>query len=109
VETIAAAGAITIKQGDGQFTLFVNGAEIETNTDYDAIAKLATDIHMSKVRASGDKLIGTRMYAPSAVDNGGPVIVIAKTEHGYLVQRTGSTQRFEITENFLSTIPAFFS
>jgi len=106
MELCAAAGNIQIKQEGSNFFLFVGGKEVERRSAYAPIAKLATEIHVAKA-ATNDSLIGKQMFAPAAVGSDNPiVVVVAKVEHGYLVQRVGTDQRFPILPELLSEVPA---
>jgi hypothetical protein len=105
LEICAAADETTIKTDGQNFMLYISGQEVERSKDYNTVAKLATDIHVSRF-ASNDEMIGRRMFAPASMGESGPVIVVAKTKGGYLVQKAGSQQRFEILPEFLSEMPA---
>ena len=104
LKTITAGGNTTIKTDGKDYILFVDGNEVDRNENYNQVAKLATDIYISRT-ASNDNMVGKRMFAPTEYGPSGLVVVVAKTEHGYLVQRLGSTQRFEILSDCLSEAP----
>lgn len=103
----AASDNIQIKTDDKQFYLYVNGTLVDTKTDYNTLARLATDLHVSIVSSNDDK-IGRTMFAPSATGTDGPVIIVAKIDKGYLVQKLDTGQRFEILPEFLSEMPASY-
>lgn len=105
MEVCAASDGIAIKRDGGQYALFVSGSEVERCAEYGPLAKLATEIHVARCMAAGDEMIGKRMFAPSDLDISGSVIVVAKTAEGYMVQKSGSDQRFEVLPEFLSEVP----
>jgi len=104
LKSVAAGGNTIIKTDGKDFILFVGGNEVDKSADYNAVAKLATDIYVAKA-ASNDDMIGRKMFAPSSVDPSSLVVVVAKSPNGYVVQKSGSTQRFEVESEFLSEAP----
>lgn len=106
LKLIAAGGDTVIKTDGYKYVLFINQQEIESHKEYNHIAKLATDIFAARMLHSNDEMIGKRMFVPSSgIGADGIVVVIAKTPSGYIVQRAGTTGRFEILPEFLSEVP----
>ena len=108
MEICAASDGISIKKDGAEFALFVSGSEVERRAEYGPLAKLATEIHVSRCMAAGDEFIGKRMFSPSDLERSSSVIVVAKTAEGYLVQASGSDQRFEVAPEFLSDVPVSY-
>jgi hypothetical protein len=102
METILGGGGITIKAHGGMYGVFLDNREIDWFTTRDAASKLAQDLFASAKAPGADALIGTRRFCPSAVGNGQEVVVVAKTDHGYLVQPSGTSLRFEVSADVLS-------
>ena len=108
LKLIAGSDNIKIKTDGENFHLFIKDVEVDRAKDYDKIARLAADLYVSSAQ-SNDPKIGSKVFVPSAMGSDDPVIVIAKTEHGYIVQRTGIDQRFEVSSGCLSKIPDYFN
>jgi len=106
MEICAASDEVTIKRDGNQYVLFVSGSEVDRNSQYDPLAKMSTEIHMSRCAAKGDEFLGRRMFAPADIGPSGPVVVVAKAKSGgYVVQRCGTGDRFEVLPEFLSEMP----
>jgi len=96
-----ANSGIAIKQMGTRFDVFLHEQPLDRFTTYKAAASFATDLYVAKCASADDELIGQKRFIAAAVGNGGNVIVMSKTKHGYIVQRIGSPERFEVVAEYL--------
>ena len=108
METCVAADGFVIKEGKGEFALFIGGSEIDRSRSYNRMSNLATEVYIGKTSNQNDEFIGRRMFAPSSVGDSASVVVTAKTATGYIVQKSDSDFRFEVPADCLSETPEQF-
>jgi hypothetical protein len=103
MKTEVGGGGLTIKAHNGRYGVFLDNREVDWFATRAAASKLAQALFLSaKVTNVGDPLIGTRKWCPDAAGNGQNVVVVAKSDNGYLVQPVGTGERLEVSADVLS-------
>jgi len=107
ITAFGGANGLSIRQVGSSYGVFWADKELDRFASYKDAAPLLQDLSISRIAAAGDELIGQLKFCENAFGEGGIVIVVGKAKDGYVVQRQGTRERFEVIADELSDPPTF--